>query len=116
MSESTWALLGGAVVGIGLKVVDWLLSHSERVLARRKDLREEIAELWERQDKMQVQLDTVTTERDRYRSERDQAREELAQLRPLVQQLTDRVAQLETAMREHNIPVPPMRRAGDTEA
>jgi hypothetical protein len=54
------AVVGAVVavlVGVALKVADWLLTRQGRQLLTRKDLREEVAQLWKRLDEQQKEID-----------------------------------------------------------
>ncbi|HYE72284.1 MAG TPA: hypothetical protein VEF04_03100 [Blastocatellia bacterium] len=67
MSPELWAIVGSLATGLILKIGDWYLNRGKDRRDARKDLREEIAELWDRCD-----------EQDRKLAEKDK---EIAELR-----------------------------------
>jgi prefoldin subunit 5 len=57
MSDTMIAIVGSIVTGILLKAGDWLINRSKDGRDARKDLREEIAELWDRIDELEKSRD-----------------------------------------------------------
>jgi predicted RNase H-like nuclease (RuvC/YqgF family) len=57
MSDTMIAIVGSVVTGILLKAGDWLINRSKDSRDARKDLREEIADLWDRIDELEKARD-----------------------------------------------------------
>lgn len=59
MSPEAAALLAGIAFPASLKLIDWLLQKSGRKTSERKDLREEVALLWARNDTVSRQVEVL---------------------------------------------------------
>jgi chaperonin cofactor prefoldin len=57
MSDTMIAIVGSILTGVLLKAGDWLINRSKDSIAARKDLREEISELWDRIDELEKSRD-----------------------------------------------------------
>lgn len=57
MTEAQWGIILACLTGATLKGLDWWLNRSGRSLSQRKDLREEVAELWKRIDQLEREVD-----------------------------------------------------------
>jgi chaperonin cofactor prefoldin len=56
-AETIYAILSALATGLVLKLGDWLINRSKDGREARKDLREEIAELWDRIDELEKSRD-----------------------------------------------------------
>lgn len=57
MNEAQWAALSALVTAACLKGIDWWQSRTSRSISQRKDLREEVAELWKKIDSLEAEVD-----------------------------------------------------------
>ncbi len=56
MSDTMIAIIGSIATGVLLKLGDWLINRNKNTRENRKDLREEIAELWNHSDAQDAKI------------------------------------------------------------